>query len=72
MTIQSLEEEILSLPVKSRIRLLEVGLASLSGEGTDFEREWIEESLRRDEEADKGTVSMRNLDDVLKEVFPKK
>ena len=56
MTVDQLEQEALKLSPSQRARLAKLLLASLD-EGASFEKKWLVESKRRDEELSSGEVT---------------
>jgi hypothetical protein len=70
MNVKTLTEEVLKLPVKSRIALLEAGLASIVSTGQEhILEEWAEEGERRLQALRLGDVQSRPAEDVLKDIF---
>jgi putative addiction module component (TIGR02574 family) len=67
MGIEELETEVLKLDPSTRARLAERLLQSLETlSEAENERLWTEEAERRLEELDKGTVTARPSDEVLR------
>jgi Putative addiction module component len=62
--IEALEAEVLGLPPHDRSRLLDKLIASLEAD-RDVEQAWMQESARRDDEIDAGTVEAEELNQVL-------
>jgi Putative addiction module component len=69
MTTEQVENEALKLNPEARAELAEKLLRSLEDlSDEDVERLWAEEAVRRDAELDAGTGSMRDVEDVLKDI----
>jgi len=69
MTTDQVENEALKLKPEARAELAEKLLRSLEDlSDEDIERLWAEEAVRRDAELDAGTASMRDVEDVLRDV----
>jgi hypothetical protein len=69
MTTEQVENEALKLKPGARAELAEKLLRSLEDlSDEDIERLWAEEAVRRDAELDSGTASMRDVEDVLREL----
>jgi hypothetical protein len=72
MDVATLEQEALSLDIRSRGRLLSLLMHSLENESEDIspeehEKLWAEESERRLEEMESGKVSAIPLNEALRE-----
>lgn len=69
MTTEQVETEALKLTPKARAELAEKLLKSLEDlSEEEIQRLWADEALRRDAEVDSGSASMRDADDVFKDV----
>ncbi len=69
MTTEQVENEALKLKPEARAELAEKLLRSLEDlSDEDIDQLWAEEAVRRDEELDAGTASMRDVEDVLRDV----
>jgi len=69
MTTEQVENEALKLKPEARADLAEKLLRSLEDlSDEDVERLWAEEAVRRDAELDAGTASMRDVEDVLRDI----
>jgi hypothetical protein len=69
MTIEQVENEALKLKPEARAELAEKLLRSLEDlSDEDIERLWAEEAVRRDAELDSGTASMRDAEDVFRDL----
>jgi hypothetical protein len=69
MTTEQVENEALKLKPEARAELAEKLLRSLEDlSDEDVERLWAEEAVRRDAELDAGTASMRDVEDVLRDI----
>ncbi len=67
MSFDDLKAEALKLTPESRARLAREMLLSLEGlSETEVERLWVEEAVRRDEEADRGQAQLVPADEVFK------
>jgi len=68
MTTKQVEDEALKLKPEARAELAEKLLRSLEDlSEEDIERLWAREAVRRDEELDAGTASLRDAEDVLRD-----
>jgi hypothetical protein len=68
MTLEELEAAVLKLSPNSRAKLAKKLLCSLEVlSDAEIERLWAEEALRRNEELDKGTASVRPAEDVIRD-----
>jgi len=69
MTIEQVENEALKLKPEARAELADKLLRSLEDlSDEDIERLWAEEAVRRDAELDSETASMRDAEDVFRDV----
>jgi len=69
MNIQSIEQEILHLPVEERARLAEKLLSSLDGlSEQEIEKLWLVEAQRRATEIDNGTVQLVSAEEMEQRV----
>lgn len=69
MNIQSIEQEILHLPVEERARLAEKLLSSLDGlSEQEIEKLWLVEAQRRAMEIDNGTVQLVSAEEMEQRV----
>ena len=69
MTIEQVEIEALKLDAQARAKLAEKLLQSLEElSEEDIERLWAEEAVRRDAELDSGSATMRDAEDVFRDV----
>lgn len=69
MTTEQVENEALKLKPEARAELAEKLLRSLEDlSDQDIERLWAEEAVRRDAELDSGTASMRDAEDVFRDI----
>jgi hypothetical protein len=68
MSLEELKTEAMKLSPEGRAKLAQALLASLENlSEAEIERLWVEEAMRRDEEIDSGTVSLRSAEEVLKD-----
>jgi hypothetical protein len=68
MSLEDLKTEAMKLSPEARAKLAQALLASLENlSEAEIERLWVEEAMRRDEEIDSGTVSLRSAEEVLKD-----
>jgi len=66
MTVKNIEKKVLELNVKSRAKLANKILSSLEDlSEIEIEKLWAEESLRRNEEVNKGEVKLRPAEEVF-------
>ncbi len=66
MTVKNIEKKVLELNVRSRAKLANKLLSSLEDlSETEIEKLWAEESLRRNEEVNKGEVKLRSAEEVF-------
>jgi len=66
-SILELTTQALALPPKSRAVLADVLLDSLDDPSPmDFDRQWIKEAQRRDEEMERGLVPSKSHEDVMR------
>ena len=66
MDFQKLEDEVMHLPIKQRVHLMQRLLCSLeSPSSEELRAEWLEEARRRAEELDSGSVQAVPGEDVL-------
>lgn len=66
MDFQKLEDEVMHLPIKQRVHLMQRLLSSLEAPSSEELRaEWLEEARRRAEELDSGSVQAVPGEDVL-------
>ncbi len=69
MNIQSIEQEILHLPVEERARLAEKLLSSLDDlSEQEIEKLWLVEAQRRATEIDNGTVQLVSAEEMEQRV----
>lgn len=69
MTTEQVENEALKLKPEARVELAEKLLRSLEDlSDEDIEELWVEEAIRRDAELDSGTASMRDSEDVFRDL----
>ncbi len=65
MNIQSIEQEVLHLPVEERARLAEILLSSLDElSEQEIEKLWLLEAQRRAVEIDNGTVQLISAEEM--------
>ena len=65
MNIQSIEQEVLHLPVEERARLAEILLSSLDElSDQEIEKLWLLEAQRRAAEIDNGTVQLISAEEM--------
>jgi putative addiction module component (TIGR02574 family) len=65
MNIQSIEQEVLHLPVEERARLAEILLSSLDElSEQEIEKLWLLEAQRRAAEIDNGTVQLISAEEM--------
>ncbi|NOV31331.1 addiction module protein [Methylomonas sp. ZR1] len=69
MNIQSIEQEVLHLPVEERARLAEKLLSSLDDlSEQEIEKLWLLEAQRRAAEIDNGTVQLISVEEMEQRV----
>jgi putative addiction module component (TIGR02574 family) len=69
MNIQSLEQEVLHLPIEDRARLAEKLLSSLDVlSEQEIEKLWLVEAQRRASEIDNGTVQLVSSEEVERRI----
>ena len=69
MNIQSIEQEVLSLPIEDRARLAEKLLASLDAlSEQEIEKLWLVEAERRASEIDNGIVQLVSAEEVERRI----
>lgn len=68
MTIEELEAEVLKLKPSLRARLADKLLRSLEAlSDSENEHLWAQEALRREQELEAGTVSLRSAEEVFRD-----
>jgi len=66
MTVKNIEKKVLELNAKSRAKLANKLLSSLEDlSESEIEKLWAEESLRRNEEINRGKVKLRPAEEVF-------
>jgi hypothetical protein len=68
--LRKLESDLLALPAPQRALLAHKLIVSLDPSfEAEFERDWLEEARRRDQEITEGKVSCRTADEVIRDAY---